>query len=170
MDIVLYIVALLFAGVGLVGAIVPVLPGPALSLFGLVVAYFSSMPPVSMGALFIYLLLCVAVSVADFFLPAILCRRFGASKAGARGATIGMLLGFVLYPPIGILICPFFGAVLGEMLHDRTNTEQAFKVGFGAFLAFIVGTGVKFFYSLWILWLVVTDIFPVVWSYLEPLF
>lgn len=170
MDLVLYIAALLFVGLGLLGAIFPGIPGPALSFVGLVVAYFSSLPPVSRGSLLIYLLLCVVVSALDYFLPAFFARKFGASRSGSRGATIGMLLGFVVFPPLGIILCPLFGAVLGEMLNDRTNTERAFRVGFGTFLAFVVGTGIKFIYALWILWLLVTDVVPVVWAFVESLF
>ena len=44
---------------------------------------------------------------------------------------------------MGIILGPFAGAVLGELLNDRSDVPKAFLVGFGSFLAFVVGTGVK---------------------------
>ena len=70
-------------------------------------------------------------------------RRFGGSRAGAIGATIGTVVGFFFIPPLGILLGPFVGAVIGELCHNREDIPKAILVGFGSFLSFIVGTGLK---------------------------
>lgn len=67
----------------------------------------------------------------------------GASADRARepsGPRQGVFAGFFLFPPVGIILGPFAGAVLGELLNDRSDVPKAFLVGFGSFLAFVVGT------------------------------
>jgi conserved hypothetical protein len=102
----------------------------------------------------------VAVSAADYFLPAWMTRRFGGSRSGAIGATAGVFAGFFLFPPVGIILGPFAGAVLGELLNDRSDVPKAFLVGFGSFLAFVVGTGVKLAASAGMLIHVAADTYP----------
>lgn len=102
----------------------------------------------------------VAVSVADYFLPAWMTRRFGGSRAGAIGATVGVFAGFFLFPPVGIFLGPFLGAVLGELLNDRSDVPKAFLIGFGSFLSFIVGTGIKIAASAGMLIHVAADTWP----------
>ena len=103
MDIALSVLAFLFTIVGIIGCIVPALPGVVLSYAGLLCAYFTSYSHMSASALWIWLAITVAVSVADYFLPAWMTRRFGGSRAGAIGATVGVFAGFFIFPPIGII-------------------------------------------------------------------
>ena len=138
MDITLSILAFVFTITGIVGCIVPALPGVVLSYAGLVCA-----STIGGAALWTWLAITVAVSVIDYFLPAWMTRRFGGSRAGAIGATVGVFAGFFLFPPLGIVLGPFFGAVLGELLHDKSDPGKALLVGIGSFLSFIVGTGIK---------------------------
>ena len=91
MDTTLAILAFLFALIGIAGCIVPALPGVILSYAGLVCAYFCSYSQISTAALLIWLAVTLFVSVADYFLPAYMTRRFGGSRAGAIGATTGRI-------------------------------------------------------------------------------
>ena len=138
MDITLSLLAFALSILGIIGCIVPALPGVVLSYAGLLCAYFTSYSQMSASALWLWLGVTVAVSVADYFLPAWMTRRFGGSRAGAIGATVGVFAGFFLFPPVGIFLGPFLGAVLGELLNDRSDVPKAFLIGFGSFLSFIV--------------------------------
>lgn len=124
MDTTLAILAFLFALIGIAGCIVPALPGVILSYAGLVCAYFCSYSQISTAALLIWLAVTLFVSVADYFLPAYMTRRFGGSRAGAIGATIGTVVGFFFIPPLGILLGPFVGAVIGELCHNREDISR----------------------------------------------
>lgn len=162
MDIALSIFAFLLALLGIVGCIVPALPGVLLSYAGLLCAWFTSYSQMSTTALWLWLAVTVAVSVADYFLPAWMTRRFGGSRSGAIGATVGVFAGFFLFPPLGIILGPFVGAVLGELVNDRGDVPKAFLVGFGSFLSFIVGTGIKLAASVGMLIYITLDTYPVV--------
>lgn len=142
MDTLLTIIALLCGIVGIIGSIVPILPGPALSFIGLVCAYFGSSSYITTTMLWVWGVVTAVVCVMDYILPAYFSRMFGGSKAGMTGATIGIFAG-MLMGPIGVIVGPFAGAVLGEMVGQHSTLSQALKVGFGSFLSFIVGTGIK---------------------------
>ena len=170
MDILLSILALLFIVVGIIGCIVPVLPGVALAYVGYLCCYFCSFSAISTTAVWVYLALTVAVSVADYILPAYMTKLSGGSKAGERGATAGLIAGMLLGSVVGAIIGPFIGAVVGEIIADPTDKRRAFKVGAGSFLSFLVGTGLKVILSFVMLLAVFRDILPVVRDWFTNLF
>ena len=102
------------------------------------------------------------MSEADYFLPAYMTKLFGGTKAGMRGATAGLIVGIVFGNILGAIAGPFVGAVIGELMHDSSDTSRALKVGFGSFLSFVVGTGMKLALSIAMLVRVWGDIYPVV--------
>jgi len=162
MDIALSVAAFLLSIVGIVGCIVPALPGVVLSYAGLLCAYFTSYSSMSPAAIWLWLAITVAVSVADYFLPAWMTRRFGGSRSGAIGATVGVFAGFFFFPPVGIILGPFFGAVLGELLNDRRDAGKAFLVGIGSFLSLVAAIGMFVH--------VTADTFPAVRDWFATLF
>ncbi len=170
MDILLAIAAFLFAIVGIIGCIVPALPGVLLSYAGLVCAYFTSYSTLPTSSLWLWLVAAAAVSAADYFLPAWMTRRFGGSRAGAIGATVGVFAGFFLFPPLGIILGPFAGAVIGELINNRHDASKALLVGFGSFMAFVVGTGIKLAVSIGILIHIVVDTYPAVKAWFTTFF
>ena len=149
MDTLLSVLAVLFGVVGCVGCIVPVLPGVALAYAGYLCLYFCSYSEISVAWLVVFGVLTLVVSVLDYLLPSYMTKKFGGSKAGERGAMAGVLGGF-LFGPIGIIVGPFVGAVLGELIFDNSDKQRALRSGFGSFLSFFVGTGIKLALSLWI--------------------
>jgi uncharacterized protein YqgC (DUF456 family) len=143
MEIVLVILAFVLLIAGILGAFLPMLPGPPLSFIGLLLMKWSGYGGFSSAFLWVWAGITVAVTIMDYFLPSLMAKRFGGSRAAAIGSFLGLLVGIFLFPPWGMIIGPFLGAFAGELIHNRTNSGKALKVAFGAFLAFIVGTGAK---------------------------
>lgn len=162
MDILLLLAALLLAVTGIVGCIVPVIPGVVLSYAGLLCAYGCSGSALTSSDLWIWAAVTAVVSVIDYLLPGYLTRLFGGSRASVIGATLGVFAGFFLFPPAGIVVCPFLGAVIGELLHDSRDTARALRAGIGSFLAFVAGTGIKLAASIYMLVLIVDDLLPTI--------
>lgn len=162
MDLFFAISALLLAAAGIVGCIVPVIPGNVLSYAALLLMACTDYAPIDGASLLLWLAVTAVVMALDLFLPAWMTRRFGGTRAGAIGATVGIFAGLLLFPPFGILFGPFFGAVLGELSRDKNDTARALRSGLGSFLAFIVGTGIKLLVACWIFAVVAGSLWPAV--------
>lgn len=138
----LVIIALAAGVIGLIGVIVPVLPGTLLSYIGLLCCYFVAGSTITETQLVVCGVLSVAVILLDYLLPGYFTKVFGGTKAGITGATIGTFVGLLFGLP-GIILGPFFGAVIGEMVSSNTDIDKALSVGLGSLLSFLVGSGVK---------------------------
>lgn len=146
MDYFLLIIAMLFMLTGIVGCLVPVLPGPPLSYLGLVIVHFTRFADVSQKLFIILGIIAVVVTVLDYIVPIWGTRHFGGSKYGARGATVGLVIGLFL-GPAGIIIGPFLGAFVGELIF-KDEVKYALRAGFGSLLGFMTGVGLKLAASL----------------------
>lgn len=170
MDIFLSILALVCCLAGIVGCVVPVLPGPVLSFAGLFCAYACSYSTLTPAMMWLWAGLTAAVTAVDCFLPGYMTRLFGGTRAGMIGATVGLVAGLFTGGPVGIVLGPFAGAVLGELLNDRTEVRRALTVGVGAFLSFLVGTGIKLVASIGMLTFVVAGTWPALRTWFVNLF
>ncbi len=97
MDILLLVagIACLFAG--LAGAVLP-LPGPALSFAGLLLLHISKFAEFSQTTLYTLGFITVVIAVLDYYIPIWGTKKFGGTRYGAIGATLGLLAGFLFYP------------------------------------------------------------------------
>ena len=170
MDVFLTIVAIVCSLAGVAGCIIPIIPGPALSFAAVLCAFFCSGSGISAAQMWMWLAVTVVVSVMDYLLPAYMARWFGGTKAGTRGALVGMIVGMIFFNIPGVIFGPFFGAVAGELLHDGSDRLHALKVGFGSFLSFLVGTGVKLVVSVWMLAVVWADSYAVFKTWAASIF
>jgi uncharacterized protein YqgC (DUF456 family) len=126
---------------GIIGCLLPVLPGPPLSYAGLILLHLSRFAAFSKEKLIILAVVAIVVTVIDYIVPIWGTRKFGGSKYGMRGATIGLIIGLFLGPP-GIIMGPFIGAVVGELIR-KDDINYALKAGFGSLLGFLTGVGLK---------------------------
>ena len=147
MEFLLVIIAFILLGAGILGAIIPMLPGPPLSYAGLLLLQWSGYGRFSPVFLFIWAGITVIVTVVDYFLPPLITKQFGGSRAASIGSILGLLAGLFFFAPWGMIAGPFLGAYIGELIHNGSNGAAAFKVAFGAFLAFIIGSGARLIVS-----------------------
>ena len=157
--ILLMIIGGLSALAGIVGSVLPIVPGPLLSYASLIllsIAY--DWEPLGSMTLILLAVLTVILSVMDNFIPAISAKKSGASKYGIWGSVIGMVLFMVVFPPWGIFIGSFVGAVAGEYFFGAKN-QKALQIGWGVFLGSMLGVGLKLAFALMVLFIFVVNLF-----------
>lgn len=140
-DYLLLISGIILMILGIIGCLVPVLPGPPFSYIGIILLHFSRFGQFSGTTLIILAIVAVVVTILDYIVPVWGTRKFGGSKYGARGATVGLVVGIFL-GPAGIIIGPLVGAFVGEMIF-KDDINYALKAGFGSLLGFLAGIGLK---------------------------
>ena len=99
----------------------------------------------------ITLFIAVLVTVMDYIIPALGTKKFGGTKYGMWGTTIGLIIGLVMPIPLGFLLGALIGAYVGEMLYDSKDTKRALKAAFGSFIGFLSSTFLKFTVTAWFL-------------------
>jgi uncharacterized protein YqgC (DUF456 family) len=140
-DYILLILGILLMILGIIGCLVPVLPGPPFSFLGLILLHLSRFGHFPDATLIVLGCIAVVVTVLDYIVPVWGTKKFGGSKYGTRGATVGLVVGLFL-GPMGIILGPLIGAFIGEMIF-KDDIGYAFKAGFGSLLGFLTGIGLK---------------------------
>ena len=145
MDLLLVFIGFIFMLAGILGSFLPVLPGPPLSWIGLLLLVLTQAVPDDWWFLGITLAVAVIVFAMDYLIPAVGTRKFGGSRAGMIGTTLGLVVAIV-FPILGIfgiIIWPFIGALVGE-ISNKADKKTALKAAFGSFVGFLTGTFLKF--------------------------
>lgn len=145
MDILFLILGFFFILLGFLGSFLPILPGPPLSWVGLLFLYLTDAVPMSWTFLGITLAVAILIFILDYVIPAVGTKKFGGTKYGMIGTTVGLLVAifFPILGPFGIVIWPFVGALVGELM-NKADKQTATKAAFGSFLGFLTGTFMKF--------------------------
>lgn len=158
MDIFLLILGFILMLVGIIGSFLPILPGPPISWVGLLLLHSTSVIYMTWTFLGITLAIALLVFALDYIIPAIGTKKFGGTKAGVIGTTIGLIVAlfFPILGPFGIIIWPFIGALVGELL-NKADKKTATKAAFGSFLGFLTGTFMKFLVAIVYLGLFISE-------------
>jgi len=127
---------------GLIGCILPILPGPVIGYAGLILLHISSVHSFSANFLIIFALLTALVGVLDYVIPIYGTKKLEGSKYGVWGSTLGLVAGIFILFPIGIIIGPMIGAFAGEMISGK-KADRAIKPALGSFLGFLASTVVR---------------------------
>ena len=128
---------------GLVGCVLPVLPGPPLSWLGLLLLSIAQdWSPYGGRFLLLLAVVAVVVTVLDYVVPGWGAKKAGASRAGVWASVLGMLAGMIWFPPFGMILGSFVGAVLGELLVGRSG-GASLKAAWGVFVGTIAGIILK---------------------------
>ena len=148
-DILITILAFVVIIIGIIGCVLPIIPGPPLSFAGvLILEFFTSHGENITGtALLVVGTIAIVVQVLDYIVPAWGTKKFGGTKAGAWGSIIGLIIAIFFLPTIipgliAIIIGPFLGALVGETIAGQ-KSDKALRAAFGSFIGFLTGTLMK---------------------------
>jgi uncharacterized protein YqgC (DUF456 family) len=159
MDILGWSLIIILFVVGMAGTIYPILPG-ALAIYAayFVYGWFFSFSEFGVWFWIIQTLIVVVLFIADYAVSAWGVKRFGGSRASIIGSTIGLIAGPFVIPAFGLVLGPFLGAIIGEMIVGEP-ADKALKVGYGSVVGLFTSVVVKIILqllmiALFILWLI----------------
>lgn len=142
MDIALWVIAVAMIATGIIGTVLPALPGVLLVLGGMVLAaWIDDFTRIGVWTLGIAAVLAVAGVAIDLACQVLFAKRAGASRLGLVGAAIGTLAG-VFSGLVGLLFFPLLGAAIGEFIVHR-DALRAGQVGLATWIGLLVGTVAK---------------------------
>lgn len=138
MDILYWVIIILLFVVAFIGLLYPIIPSVLFILAGFILyGFLFSFDPFNWLFWLIQCLFIILLFGADYLANLIGVKKFGGSKAGIWGSTIGLLIGPFVIPILGIIIGPFLGAFLAEIIMNKTELKEAAKIGFGSVVGFI---------------------------------
>ena len=157
MDIFLIIISAILMLLGLLGCILPALPGPPVSYIGFLLLHFTDKVHFSTTQILVLLLLVVIAQIIDYFIPILGSKYSGGTKWGSWGAFIGSIAG-LFFLPWGLILGPFLGAVAGELMGDA-DMKSALRSGTGTLLGFLLGTILKLALCMYFIVLLIRSVF-----------
>lgn len=130
--------------IAFIGTFYPIIPSVVFMILGYIIyGLFFSFSELTWLFWVIQLLFVVLLFSADMVANAFGVKKFGGTKAGLWGSTIGLIVGPFVIPVAGILVGPFLGAVLAELIVTREGLKQATKSGIGSLIGFLTSSIVK---------------------------
>ncbi|MBQ6741725.1 MAG: DUF456 domain-containing protein [Bacteroidales bacterium] len=163
MSVLVIILAFLCLAIGVIGSVIPGLPGPPIAWGGVLLASLTPWCSISGNFIGITLAVAVVITLLDYIIPSLTTKRMGGSKYGIWGCNIGLVISMFGLPfgpagLLGVVFWPFLGALVGELL-NQNNLQPSLKAAVGAFLGFLTGTLLKLAYCIVLLVVVVAALF-----------
>lgn len=156
MEIVYWIIIILFFLTGIVGTIIPIIPDMFPIWIGIVIFKLSPIQG-NLGLMFWIILIIITIIniLADLVSNAYFVKKSGGSQYSMPAAVLGLIVGIVALPPLGILIGPFVAVLISELI-SRNSLKKAFKIAFSTFLAYFSSGIVKILLQLVIIfWFII---------------
>jgi uncharacterized protein YqgC (DUF456 family) len=154
MEIFIIFLSILFCIIGLIGSFTPIVPAPLTCWVSFLILKLSGVIYISNFFIIFTFMISISIFLIDFLLPSIGAKKFGGSKKGIFGCTIGLILGFVFLGIIGSLFGSIIGAFIGESI-NKSDLKSRLNASIGAFIAFITGVFLKFSVSIVFLFLLI---------------
>ena len=139
MNSLLIILVVIVMVIGLVGTFMPLVPGVPL-IFAAILFYGWYEGFVNLDTYYLLIMgaLTLLTLVADYLSAILGAKYFGSSRMGLLGALLGTIIGFILFPPVGIFVGPWLGAIIFEYL-SRKDFNKAMKAGIGTVIGLLSG-------------------------------
>lgn len=150
MDIFLIILGIVCLIIAFLGSVLPVLPGSPVAYVGMLFFQLTDRLQFTPQQLIVWAVLVIAVQVLDYVIPLLGTKYAGGTKWGSWGCIIGTVVG-LFFTPWGIILGPFLGAVVGELLGDK-DLKYALKSGIGSLVGFLLGTVAKLMLCGYFVW------------------
>ena len=91
----------------------------------------------------IWIAIVAVVTIMDYVIQPYFTKITGGSKLAVRSSIAGLIAGMIFFPPVGIILGPFIGAFIAEFIINKKPLKNSLAAAGGAFLGFILGTGLK---------------------------
>ncbi len=143
MDLFLLILGFLFCLIGIIGSFLPIIPGPVTAWLGILLLNLTSVVEFNLNFILITLTVAVSVGILDYLIPILGVKKLGGTRSGQIGTTVGLILALVILGPIGIIIGPFLGALLGEMTKEDISTWRGYLAAHASRRDFFIKHGAK---------------------------
>lgn len=161
-DVILIILSSILMLLAIAGCFLPVLPGPPLGYLSLLALHFTHSVEFSTQFLLIWVAVVLAVTVLEYLIPIWGTKKFGGSKAGNRGAAIGLIVGIFIIPPLGMIGGTIAGAIAGEIIANPNDVKQALQSALGALVGFLMGMVLKLAVTLVMAFYLLKELFQLV--------
>lgn len=145
MDVIWMILGGLFLLGGIAGSVLPIIPGPPIAFIGVVFMQLAERVVISSKWMWILGIAAVVITVIDYVIPSYFTKKYGAHRLSTALSLVGMVIGILFFPPFGLIIGPFIGAFIGELLAGRL-WKQGVKSAWATFMGFVFGTLLKLVY------------------------
>ena len=145
MAIITDILAIIAALAGIAGCFLPAIPGPPLSYASVLLLYLFNNPEneITSRFLIIWIAVVAVVTILDYVVQPYFTKITGGSQLAVRFSIAGLIAGMIFFPPVGIIIGPFIGAFIAEFIINKKPLKNSLAAAGGAFLGFILDTGLK---------------------------
>ena len=161
MELIIGIIVIFLLIIGIIGSFVPAIPGPPISYGALLLSHFYVYPVSNEDFLWLMAVVVIFVTIFDFWIQVYGVKKFGGSKKAVNGSILGLIIGLIFLPGIGIILGPFIGAFIGAKMED-SDVDKALKIALGALAGFMVGTLLKLSVSLYIVYEIYSSV-PSLW-------
>lgn len=141
--ILLILFSFILMAIGLIGVVLPFLPGVPIAWLGLFIyAWATGFQKISLTEILVFLVLAAIAILLDFVAPLLGAKKYQASKYSICGAVLGLVIGIIWFGFLGIIVGPLIGAFLGELITKR-EFKKGFKSALGILLGSIIGSLIK---------------------------
>ncbi|MVX57284.1 DUF456 domain-containing protein [Parasutterella muris] len=157
LDIILWIAAVLLMGVGILGTVIPMIPGlPMIFAGAWLAAFIDHYDKINVWVVVLLGVLMLFGLAVDWIAQTMGAKKAGATKLGIVGSLIGTFVG-IFTGLWGLIFMPLLGAAIGEFI-DHQDMLRSGKVGFATWLGMIIGTVVKLALAFTMIGVVIADI------------